>query len=110
MLIIVPSLCCVDQAQPHLQHLGYQRGSNLSAGHAFFRRDVQGVRTHKLHVCLDGHAEISRTLHFRDRLRNEPTLRDAYQHLKLTLARTNTAGIGEYIAGKSPFITAALTG
>ncbi|WP_254615883.1 GrpB family protein [Cupriavidus basilensis] len=38
--------------------LGYVRGSDLSAGHHFYRRDVDGVRTHKVHVCVSGHWQI----------------------------------------------------
>lgn len=40
--------------------LGYVRGSNLSHGHHFYRKDVDGVRTHKVHVCLTGHWQIER--------------------------------------------------
>lgn len=108
VLIVVASLSAAEQAQPFFEQLGYQRGSDLSAGHAFFRRDVLGVRTHKLHVCVAGHVEIERMLYFRDKLRSDRVLRDAYQQLKLTLERINTAGIGEYIAGKAPFVARVL--
>ncbi|AWQ81224.1 hypothetical protein CSC33_5774 [Pseudomonas aeruginosa] len=83
---------------------GYVRGSDLSAGHHFHRRDVDGVRTHKIHVCTEGHAQIDRMLRFRDLLRQDPLLRQRYQALKLALEASNTGGIGEYLAGKAPFI------
>ena len=87
-----------------LSELGYVRGSDLSAGHHFYRRDIDGVRTHKIHVCLTGHDQIGRMLRFRDILRGDPTLRECYQDLKLALEADNTGGIGEYLAGKAPFI------
>ncbi|HBP5566608.1 GrpB family protein [Pseudomonas paraeruginosa] len=87
-----------------LRGLGYVRGSDLSTGHHFHRRDIDGVRTHKIHVCAEGHAQIGRMLRFRDLLRQDPLLRRRYQALKLELEASNTGGIGEYLAGKAPFI------
>ncbi|QIH07243.1 MULTISPECIES: GrpB family protein [unclassified Pseudomonas] len=84
--------------------LGYVRGSDLSVGHQFYRRDVQGVRTHKVHVCLVGHGQIQRMLGFRDLLRTDVELRQRYQELKLQLEASNRDGIGEYLARKAPFI------
>jgi GrpB-like predicted nucleotidyltransferase (UPF0157 family)/ribosomal protein S18 acetylase RimI-like enzyme len=83
---------------------GYARGSDLSAGHHFYRRDVDGVRTHKTHVCITDHGQIERMLRFRDLLRGDPVIRQRYQDLKLELAASNTGGIGEYLAQKAPFI------
>ncbi|MEN5089391.1 GrpB family protein [Pseudomonas protegens] len=90
--------------------LGYVRGSNLSQGHHFYRRDVDGVRTHKVHVCLSGHEQIERMLHFRDLLRQDGDLRQQYQNLKLELEARNREGIGEYLAQKAPFIDAVMDG
>jgi GrpB-like predicted nucleotidyltransferase (UPF0157 family) len=89
-----------------LQALGYVRRTNLSDGHHFYRRDVDGVRTHKLHVCQMGHLEIGRLLHFRDLLRGDPILRQEYQNLKMELEATNRDGMSEYLARKAPFINA----
>lgn len=87
-----------------LGELGYRRGGDLSPGHRFFKRDVGGVRTHKVHVCIPGHPRIADMLGFRDHLRDHPADRSAYGQLKLRLERENTRGIGEYLAGKQPFI------
>ncbi|WP_137819628.1 GrpB family protein [Pseudomonas sp. 2FG] len=84
--------------------LGYVRGSDLSEGHHFYRRDVDGVRTHKIHICITGHSQIGRMLRFRERLRRDPAIRQRYQELKLELETSNTGGIGEYLARKAPFI------
>ena len=108
LLVVVPDHedeAGVDQA---MASFGYTRGKNLSDGHHFYRRDVEGVRTHKVHVCVAGHGQISRMLRFRDMLRQDDDLRQEYQKLKLELESTNEHGIGEYLARKAPFIDAAL--
>lgn len=96
-----------DWIQP-FETLGYRRGGDLSSGHHFFKRDINGVRTHKLHICRAGHEQISRMLRFRDQLRRHPADRLKYQELKLRLERENTHGIQEYLAAKDPFIRAVL--
>ena len=108
ILIVVTDHRNSSEIDAFLQPIGYVRGKNLSADHHFYRKDVKGVRTHKLHVCTQGHYQISRMLHFRDLLRRNPELRHRYQHLKLKLEAENTEGIGEYLAGKAPFIDAVL--
>lgn len=95
----------VDQA---MATLGYLRGKNLSDEHHFYRRDVGGVRTHKVHVCLTGHWQISRMLRFRDMLRRNDDLRQRYQNLKLELETANEQGIKEYLSQKAPFIDAVV--
>ena len=92
-----------------LQHIGYRRGGDLSAGHLFFKRDVDGVRTHKIHVCLEGHPKISEMLKFRDHLRANRETRLQYQSLKIKLEKTNIRGITEYLEGKGPFIESVLS-
>ena len=89
-----------------LTDLGYTRGKDLHSGHHFYRRDVLGVRTHKLHVCCSGHPQIKRMLLFRDLLRRNASIRRQYQVLKLELEASNKGGIAEYLARKAPFIDA----
>lgn len=84
--------------------LGYVRGSDLSQGHHFYRKDVDGVRTHKVYVCLAGHWQIERMIRFRDLLIDNAQIRQEYQRLRLHLEATNREGIGEYLAKKAPFI------
>ena len=92
----------------HMHALGYVRGSDLSPGHHFYRRDIDGIRTHKVHVCTQGHDQIAWMLRFRDLLRTNGELRQRYQALKLQLEADNRDGIGEYLAGKAPFINAVM--
>ncbi|WP_367597585.1 GrpB family protein [Pseudomonas fulva] len=91
-----------------LNDLGYIRGSDLSPDHPFYRRNVHGGRTHKLHVCRQDHASIAQMLGFRDPLRQDPTLRQQYQSLKLELEPSNVNGMAEYLQKKAPFIIEAL--
>lgn len=88
--------------------LGYRRGGDLSPGHRFFKRDVDDVRTHKVHICTAGHRSIDGMLRFRDHLRSHPEDRARYESLKRQLELKNTAGISEYLAGKRPFIEGIL--
>lgn len=89
--------------------LGYVRGKDLSYGHQFYRRDVDGVRTHKVHVCVGQHPQIQRMIRFRDLLRQDSALRRHYQELKLRL-EAGGSDIKEYLAGKAPFIDGVMRG
>lgn len=104
ILIVVTSSDGLGDWTPLLAERGYRRGGDLSVGHHFFKRDVEGVRTHKLHVCLDGHVSISERLRFRDHMRGNAEDRAVYGALKLALEADNHGGIAEYIARKAPFI------
>ncbi len=73
-------------------------------GHHFFKRDIGEIRTHKLHVCVSDHSQISRMLGIRDHLRRNSADRQAYAELKLRLERQNETGIAEYLKGKAPFL------
>ena len=98
----------IDGYVPSLTGLGYRRGGDLSEGHHFFKKDFGGLRTHKLHVLVNGHRQVTRMLLFRDHLQNNPKIRQAYQSLKLKLEKENTRGIGEYLRAKAPFIDKVL--
>ncbi len=88
--------------------LGYVRGSDLSEGHHFYRRNVGEIRTHKIHICRCGHHSVIQMLTFRDLLRSDASLRQRYQDLKMELEATNIGGMAEYLEKKGPFIIAAL--
>jgi putative acetyltransferase len=96
--------------EQQLKDLGYRRGGDLTPGHHFFKRDIDGVRTHKLHVIQASHPKIAHLLAFRDKLRANDVLRSQYEHLKLRLERENISGIREYLDGKEPFIDAVVLG
>lgn len=110
ILAVVNVTRAVEEWTRPFGELGYRRGGNLSPGHHFFKRDVAGVRTHKLHICREDHAQIGRMLLFREHLRQHPVDRMRYQELKLKLERENIGGIQEYLTAKEPFISEILAG
>lgn len=108
ILAIVNCRGVAEAVTKPLEALGYRRGGDLSTDHHFFKRDIGGMRTHKLHICRNGHIKIAEMLAFRDHLRRNPEDRDAYDRLKQQLEQENTGGIGEYLEKKAPFIDAIL--
>lgn len=110
ILAVVTDMTSIHVWAAALTARGFTRGSDLSAGHLFFRRDENGVRTHKLHICIDGHPTAVQMLRFRDHLRKSAADRDRYAELKLRLEAENTGGIGEYLEKKAPFIHGVLNG
>lgn len=104
MLVVVSDPSPLNHWQHELLRLHYRRGGDLMEGHHFFKRERGGVRTHKLHICVVGHSQISRMLGIRDHLRANPYDRQAYAELKLRLERENRTGIAEYLDAKAPFL------
>ncbi|MDH7973334.1 GrpB family protein [Sphingomonas sp. AR_OL41] len=108
ILAVVTSSNALSAWTPSLADRGYGRGGDLSPGHHFFKRDVAGVRTHKLHLCVDGHPDEREKLRFRDHLRGHSADRDTYGAFKLALEADNKTGIAEYLQQKAPFIQAIM--
>lgn len=108
ILAIVTGVSGVNLWMTSLAARGFRRGGDLSVGHLFFKRDENGIRTHKLHICIDGHPTAIQMLRFRDHLRQCPMDRERYANLKLRLEAENAFGIGEYLEKKSPFIRGIL--
>ncbi len=104
ILVVVSHANNLNDWQANLAGLGYRRGGDLMTGHHFFKRDVGKVRTHKIHVCVSDHSQISRMLGIRDHLRRNAADRRAYAELKLRLERENQTGIAEYLMGKAAFL------
>lgn len=82
--------------------LGYDNvgSAGITEHHIFGLGDP---RTHLVHIVVFGGEQWCRTLRFRDRLRTEPALREAYQSLKRSLAATSFTR-AEYTEGKSAFV------
>ncbi len=69
---------------------------------------VGGHRHAHLHLMRPGTADWQRHLDFRDRLRSDPALRDAYAALKQRLAAVHANDREAYTEAKSTFIATAL--
>ncbi|AWN49879.1 GrpB family protein [Methylobacterium terrae] len=89
-----------------LADLGYRRGGDLSPDHLFFKRDVNGVRTHKLHVCTAHHPDAQKVLAFRNLLRADPAARERYGAFKQKIATDESLDMKRYLSLKEPFIAA----
>lgn len=69
---------------------------------------VGGHRHAHLHLMRPGTADWQRHLDFRDRLRADPALRDAYAELKQRLATVHAADREAYTEAKSAFIAGTI--
>jgi GrpB-like predicted nucleotidyltransferase (UPF0157 family) len=86
-----------------LVRAGYlHRGEQGVPGREFFRRGEP--RTYHLHLVAEGGTVWREQLAFRDALRREPALCDAYAALKLELARQFPRDRKSYIEGKGAFV------
>jgi GrpB-like predicted nucleotidyltransferase (UPF0157 family) len=90
--------------RPQLENAGYQLRVR-EPGHRMFRTAEHDVH---VHVWADTDPEVPRYLAFRDRLRESPADRAAYEQLKLTLAEREWADMNEYAAAKGELVEAIL--
>ncbi len=74
----------------------------------WFMRVSNGRRTHHLHLVVHGSATWSERIRFRDLLRGDRDLADAYLQLKTELARKFRQDREAYTDAKSGFVAAAL--
>jgi GrpB-like predicted nucleotidyltransferase (UPF0157 family) len=82
---------------------GYMhRGEQGIPGREFFRRGEP--RAYHLHLVVEGSTVWREQLAFRDALRRDPALRDAYAALKLALAGRFPRDRESYIDGKTRFV------
>jgi len=89
--------------------LGYDYAEHAGVpGHLVFGRGT--ARTHLVHVVTYGGEAWHRALTFRDALRADAALRDAYARLKRELAETYRAERSRYTAGKADFVQRVLRG
>jgi GrpB-like predicted nucleotidyltransferase (UPF0157 family) len=94
-----------DRFAGPLTELGYTLVADpTDVEHEFLRRDVDGVRTHQIHVCPAGSEWERRHLRFRDHLRAHPEDADRYEDLKRRLADEHPNDVFTYVEGKTSFI------
>ncbi|MDQ6888327.1 MAG: GrpB family protein [Gemmatimonadota bacterium] len=87
---------------------GYtHRGEQEIPGRHFFRRGEP--RSYHVHLAEAGGSFWREHLAFRDCLRREPQVREAYSALKRELASRHPREREAYIEGKGPFIREVLT-
>jgi GrpB-like predicted nucleotidyltransferase (UPF0157 family) len=86
---------------------GYRhRGDQGIPGREFFRRGEP--RAYHVHLALRGGSFWNEHLAFRDTLRADAAVREAYAHLKQELAACYPRDREAYIEGKGPFVREVL--
>lgn len=105
----------IEDMSPHippLEAIGYSYwAANPDTSKLFLVKGLPPAprRTHHLHVYANT-AEFDRHIRFRDILRTDATLRQAYEALKLDLAERFRGDREAYTNSKDGFISAALAG
>lgn len=109
ILLVLDSVDQIDQYACGMIALGYDvRGEAPVRGWFYYSKNVNGRRTHKVHVCSVGHKTIWEKLVFRDYMRRNPTRAEEYGKLKVALEAVNKGGMAEYLDAKDPFIRETL--
>ncbi|WJV67631.1 GrpB family protein [Pectobacteriaceae bacterium CE70] len=108
ILIVIPERYLQSDYQNKIECLGYTRGRDLSAGHQFYKKAKAGVRTHKLHLCCEGHPDIQEKLIFKQHLENHESDFKAYGELKRKLVARGMS-MADYLRQKEPFISGILS-
>jgi GrpB-like predicted nucleotidyltransferase (UPF0157 family) len=111
VLVVIKHIETIETFNVPMQQFGYRaRGECLenpipgTAGRFYFSKDTDGVRTHQVHVCQQGHADIADKLAFRDYLRAHREEAQRYSRLKERLAMEHRHDIVGYIQGKDGFV------
>lgn len=95
----------IDNYSEEMQEIGYKvRGEEVEPRCYYYSKNINGVRTCKVHASETGHASLVNHLLFRNYLRANKIKAKEYSELKLRLAKSNKTGIIEYLDGKGPFI------
>ena len=111
ILVVIKDIKTIETFKTPIQQLGYRpRGECLdkpipgTPGRFYFSKDTDGVRSHQVHVCQEGHADVSDKLAFRDYLRTHTKEAVDYSRLKECLASEHRHDIVGYIQGKDAFV------
>jgi GrpB-like predicted nucleotidyltransferase (UPF0157 family) len=106
ILVEVKSIDRVDGQNSEMEKLGYEcMGEFGIENRRFFLKDnLDGIRTHHVHVFEVDSVQTVRHLSFRDYLNAHLEKAQAYSILKQGLAEKYPYNIKEYIEGKDTFI------
>ena len=105
MLPVVKDIAAVDAFNPQMEAIGYEpMGEYGIPGRRFFRKEIDGIRSHHVHAFQQGDSEIERHLNFAAFLRAHPEEAQAYSQLKIKLAQQFPHDIEGYCDGKDSLI------
>ena len=111
MLVGVQSLSAFESQTERLAVFGYQyipEYERALPDRRFFKRVVNGVRTHHVHVVEQHGVYWKRYLKFRNSLREDAWLAARYAELKRRLAMRHSFDRDAYTNGKTGFVEAVL--
>lgn len=108
--VLLASGAALDEVTIRLEQVGFVvRGDRAQQGGVLFVRGGRpDHRSAHVHVLVDGDPRWHRYLAFRDRLRSDSQVRDAYVQLKTRLARAFPDDRVAYTAAKHDFIRRVL--
>jgi GrpB-like predicted nucleotidyltransferase (UPF0157 family) len=108
--VVVGSAADMAPAIRKLSEIGYVHEGDLGIEGREAFRSQSCDQPHHLYLLVEGAQELARHLAFRDALRADPALREAYSKLKRSLAAQHDGDRAAYTRGKSDFVLAALAG
>jgi GrpB-like predicted nucleotidyltransferase (UPF0157 family) len=111
ILIVVASIDSLLIHEPSLVALGYEQRDSFTDDeqHAFFRKVVNGRRTHHLHVLTQDSPRPQEYVLLRDYLRVDASAAEEYAQVKRDLAVQYATRRDRYVAEKSEYVTALLS-
>lgn len=111
VLVVAPTRAAFDVATPLIQEIGfdYRPGAFPDEPlHRFFRRVEGGVRTHHVHLHIQGSVKVHGYLAFRALLRSDACARQEYAEVKQRLVTASPGDRRAYIEGKAPVVESLL--
>ncbi len=96
-----------DDVVPKIEAVGYeyiQKYEDVMPFRRFFIKELDGVRTHQIHMVGVGGEFWERHILFRDYLRRNPDVAEQYASLKKELAACEWEDVNEYADAKTEFI------
>ena len=115
ILIVLDNTDDINSFDRAMEDVGYRvRGECLDApipgtpGRFYFSKETNGVHSHHVHVCAEGHWEIFDKLAFRDYLRAHGSTAAAYGELKRRIAAQYRFDNVGYMHAKDGFVKSTL--
>jgi GrpB-like predicted nucleotidyltransferase (UPF0157 family) len=102
-LIVVKSIRSIDAINSGMTGCDV-RGECGIEGRHYYSKNIQSLRTHKVHVCEIDHSNVARQMALRDYMRGQPKDAQECATLKMKLAKSNSRGMAEYLEGKQNYI------
>lgn len=107
IMIGLPDFSVADKLVPRIEALGYEyikKYEDEMPFRRFFVKNLNGIRTHQIHMVEINSEFWERHLLFRDYLRQNPDISNKYAVLKKELAEGEWGHVNDYADAKSEFI------